>query len=447
MKVEPDSVLSSLERLLNRSSAEQTELLFVRTTEGLTRFSRNVIHQSLLRTSHQLNIRLVYGKKIGSFLTDRLDREGINYALRQAEEIARHQRNDEYFSSLPSATAKIIDTKSLVEPTVTVSPGDRARVVAKLVESLNKNKIEVNGAFTTKILELAVVNSCGIRSYFITTLAELKVIAERNSLTAYAYRISHNVEDIKIEEIAEELKSKLLIAKKKTEIEPGTYTVVLEPYAVATFIGFLGLVGFGALAFLEGRSFMCTKRGKKIAPQSITIVDDGFNPHTLRQPFDYEGVKKQKVTLIDSGVARNLVYDSRTASMKKRTKNTGHALPAPNTYGPLPLNMIMRPGRRPLESIIKDVEYGIYVTRFHYTNVVEPVSTVLTGMTRDGTFLIKNGKLDHPITDLRFTQSILALLKNIQAVSKEARLCDSPLRTAYVPALCVSDFHFTGKTT
>lgn len=447
MKTDPDSVLTSLERVLQRSSAEQSELLFTRTTEGLTRFSRNVIHQNLLRSSHKLNIRVVYGKKIGCFLTDRLDREGINYAFKQAEDIARHQRDDKYFSSLPSGRAKIIDTKSLVESTATFSPADRSKVVAKLVQSLNKNKIDVNGALSTTIQELAVVNSCGIRSYFATTITELKVIGERNSLTAYAYRVSHNVEDINVEEITEELCPKLLVSKKKTEIEPGIYTVVLEPYAVATIIGFLGYLGFGALAYLEGRSFMCTKRWKKIAHPSVTVFDDGHNPHTLRQPFDYEGVKKQKVTLIDKGVARNLVYDSRTASMKKGAKNTGHALSAPNTYGPLPLNMIMRPGRRSLESIIKDVEYGIYVTRFHYTNIVEPISTVLTGMTRDGTFLIKNGKLDQPIAELRFTQSILAMLKNIKAISKEARLCDSPLRTAYVPGLCVTDFHFTGKTT
>lgn len=447
MKFEPEAVLTSLIRILQRSRADQTELLFLRSTEGLTRFSRNFIHQNILRTNRQLNLRLILGKKIGSFATDRLDEAGIDFALKQAEDIALHQQEDKFFKSLPKGEKEITDIKNLDEPTANFNPSQRAEFIAKLINSLSKHNIETNGAFTTKVLETAVINSSGIRAYFLTTVAELNIVAQRDNLTAYAYRISNKAEDIKVQDVAEEMLPKLKLNKSKVELNPGKYTAVLEPYAVASLIGFLGYIGFGALAYLEGRSFMSKKRGKLVANKLVNIYDDGNNSLTLRQPFDFEGVKKEKVKLIEKGVARNVVYDSRTAGMKRGVKNTGHALPAPNIYGPFPLNLIMLPGQHRLESIIKDVDYGIYVTRFHYVNVVEPVSTVLTGMTRDGTFLIRRGKLEAPIVDLRFTQSILQALKNLIAISKKAMRSDSILGTVYAPAICTTDFNFTGKTT
>ncbi|MCX7765373.1 MAG: TldD/PmbA family protein [Candidatus Sumerlaeia bacterium] len=446
MKTIPSAVRESLTEILKRSSADQTELLFIRTAEGLTRFSRNYIHQNTWRTNQQLNLRLIYGKKIGSFSTNRLDREGIDFALKQTEEIARHQQEDKMFKSLPASKSTITDTKSMDEHTAQFTPAQRVAFISSLIKKLSRHNIEANGSFTTRIIEMAVINSCGINSYFITTVAEMNVVAERDKLSAYAYRVSNRVLNIKPEDIADELLPKLLITKSKVEMKPGNYVVVLEPYAVASLLGFLGFVGFGALAYLEGLSFMSTKKGHSVAHKMVNIYDDGYDSHTLHQPFDYEGVKKQKVLLIKNGIATNVVYDSRTAGMKRGAKNTGHALPAPNSYGPLPLNIIMTPGKQTLNTIIRDIDYGIYVTRFHYVNVVEQISTVITGMTRDGAFLIQKGKLQAPIVDMRFTQSILGALKNIKAISSKAQLCDSILGATYAPALCIADFTFTGKT-
>jgi len=446
MNISPQQVFDSLERILHYSDADQTELVFVRSSIGLTRFMKNYIHQNMVRTTHEIKIRVAREGRLGSATTDRLDKEGLKTAVNMALDITRFQKRDKDFSSFPRGKNSLIDTRALDEETARISPLHRADMVASVVMPIEKMKAEANGAFSTSVTELAVVNSEGIRSYCISSAAELNMVVQRENLTAFTFRTGNATTDINAEEIVEEIKPKLLTARKKKTVQPGAYTVILEPYAVATLISYLGYLGFGALAFLEGRSFMAKKRGKKIAHEQVNIVDDGAHKNTLRLPFDYEGVKKEKVVLVDKGIARNVVYDSRTAGMKRGAKNTGHALPAPNTVGPMPLNMVMKPGRRSLSSIMNDVERGIYVTRFHYTNVVEPVSTVLTGMTRDGTFLIENGKITNPITDLRFTQSILDSLMNVKALAKESRLCEGVLGAIFVPALCIEKFNFTGKT-
>ncbi|MCK5584833.1 TldD/PmbA family protein, partial [Candidatus Bipolaricaulota bacterium] len=227
-----------------------------------------------------------------------------------------------------------------------------------------------------------------------------------------------------------------------------SYTVILEEDAVATMMFFLGILGMGALSMQESRSFMSGRIGEKVTGDNITIWDDGFDPRGVVLPFDYEGVPKQKVMLIEDGVARGVVYDSATAHLEPGKVSTGHGLPAPNTMGPIPINLLMKPGSATKEEMIASTEKGIWVTRFHYVNPVHPVKAILTGMTRDGTFLIENGKITRPLKNLRFTQSILEAFANAEMLSQDLKMIKMGFGNfgTCAPAAKINGFTFTGAT-
>jgi predicted Zn-dependent protease len=208
---------------------------------------------------------------------------------------------------------------------------------------------------------------------------------------------------------------------------------------------YLAYIGLGALALQEGRSFLCGRLGQLLAAPSVELWDDGRDPRGLPMAFDYEGTPKQRVPFFERGVARGVVYDRQTAARDGR-ESTGHALPAPNTAGPLPTNLVLGTGDASDADLLRGVERGIWVTRFWYVNVVHPTQTVLTGMTRDGTFLIEHGELGRPIRNLRFTTSVLDALASVEAIGQTPRLLPSWLGGSLVPALRVGRFTFSGAT-
>jgi PmbA protein len=229
------------------------------------------------------------------------------------------------------------------------------------------------------------------------------------------------------------------------ELEPGEYEVILEEYAVGGLLEYLSYIGFSGLAHEEGRSFM--DLGKQLMGENVSIWDDGADPTGMPAPIDFEGVVRQRVDLIQGGVAKAVVHDAATGA-RAGTGSTGHALPAPNLLGPMALNLFMAPGSTPREELISGIKRGVWVTRFHYINPVHPKKAILTGMTKDGTFLITDGRLDRPILNFRFTQSIPEAFSAIQAISSEARTVPGEYLGGYrVPALRIGRFNFTGVTT
>jgi predicted Zn-dependent protease len=266
--------------------------------------------------------------------------------------------------------------------------------------------------------------------------------------SGYASATAMDVSDLDAKALGQVALDKALRSRQPTEIEPGAYTVILEEDAVADMLFTLGYLGFGALAVQEGRSFMNGHFGEQITGESITIWDDGHDPRGLMLPFDFEGVPKQRVMLIEQGIARGVVYDSFTAGREEGKASTGHSLPAPNTFGPFPGNLFMAPGQATKEEMLASTERGIWVTRFHYTNPVHPVQTVLTGMTRDGTFLIEDGEIRQPLKNFRFTQSILEAFSRAEMVGDQLKLVSSGWGGSgvCVPALKLREFQFTGTT-
>jgi PmbA protein len=228
------------------------------------------------------------------------------------------------------------------------------------------------------------------------------------------------------------------------ELEPGEYEVILEEHAVAGLLEYLSYIGFSGLAHEEGRSFM--DLGKRLMGENVSIWDDGADPSGMPSPIDFEGVVRRRVDLIENGVAKAVVHDAATGS-RAGTGSTGHGLPAPNLLGPMALNLFMAPGSTPRDELISDVKRGVWVTRFHYINPVHPKKAILTGMTKDGTFLIEDGGLSRPILNFRFTQSIPEAFSDVRAAGSETRVLPGEFfGAARVPALHLGSFNFTGVT-
>ena len=432
--------------VLSLSQADQTEVLVFSDDSQLTRFANSYIHQNVAERDVQVRVRAVVGKRIGVASTNDLSGESLEKVVETALEVARLQPENPDFISLPEP-APIPEVNAFSEATAGFTPEARARAVGGICRRAVENDLVASGAFSTSVQEIAVANSLGVFAYFPTTLTDLKTVIMGDDSSGYGASTAWDVEQMDAEAVGAEAVDKALRGRYPREIEPGRYTVILEEYATEDIVEMLSYVGLGALAVQEERSFMCDRFGQQIVGSAISLWDDGLDPRGLPLPFDFEGVPKRRVPLIENGIAVNVVYDSYTAG-KEGKASTGHGLPAPNTFGPIPFNMFMAPGQASLEEMIASTERGVLVTRFWYTRPVHPKLAIITGMTRDGTFLIEKGEVAYPVKNLRFTQSYLDALSSVEMVGRTTKLVrsDFELNGNRVPALKLGEFEFTGVT-
>lgn len=435
-----NEIRAILEGVLARSKADQAEVLYLGKDSHLTRFANSTIHQNVSESNAEVRVRAVLGKRVGVASTNDLSPAGLDKVAEAAVTVARFQPEQPDFESLP-APLPIQTVQGYSEATAAYTPEDRAKGVGIICRRAQEAKLSASGAFTTEVSELAVANSLGVRAYHPATEAHLVTVVMSENSSGYGESQAWDVSSFNIEELGDNAVKRAIISKNPTTIEPGRYTVILEEYAVAEIVHYLSYMGFGALAVQEGQSFLTGKLGQVIGDPRITIVDDGSNPLGLPRPFDYEGMPKQRVEIILAGIARAVVYDSYTARKEGKT-STGHALPSPNAMGPYAMNLFMTPGADDKRAMIRSIDRGLWVTRFHYVNPLDRRKAILTGMTRDGTFKIENGEITDPVKNLRFTQSMLEALNQVEKVGRTAKLVDG----ARVPALVVRDFNFTGVT-
>jgi len=434
-------------QVLALSDADQTEVLILGNDEHLTRFAANAIHQNVSEADVAVRVRAVFGQKQGVASGNNLGKEALQRVVKAAKTAARFQEDNPDFRSLPGPQP-LRQVEAYAEATAVCTPEERARGVAAICNLSKKNGLEAAGAFSTITNEVMVANSLGVSAYHCGTLAHIVTVIMSNDSSGYDSASASDVSALDAKAVGQVAVDKALRSHNPKEIAPGAYTVILEEEAVANMLLFLGYLGLGALAVQEGRSFMNDRFGDQITGDNITIWDDGYDARGLLRPFDFEGMPKQRVALIENGVAKGVVYDSFTAGREEGKVSTGHSLPAPNTNGPIPLNLFMAPGQATKEEMLASTERGIWVTRFHYTNPLHPVKTVLTGMTRDGTFLIENGRISRPLKNLRFTQSILEAFGQAEMLGSTLK----PVKINWgnfitcAPAAKIHGFEFTGTT-
>jgi predicted Zn-dependent protease len=442
----PDLIRSVAGAALELPGVDGVEVLFVHEWGGLTRFAKSSIHQSTSREDTGITVRVISEGRAGVASTNDFSAEGARAAAADAKEMALVSSSDPDFPGLAPAADTPAKEGAYDDATASASPESRAESVATLVAQL-RDGFHAAGAYETVAAEVAVANTEGqfcIAAY--TQAAVTSVVSGGEDGAGFGERIAGRAEDIDFEAVGQRAMAKAFNSQNPVPLAPGRQTVVLEPAASSTLSEFLSYLGFGGRALAEGRSCFSGQVGSQVAAPSISIYDDALSPASLGIPFDFEGTPKQRVALVQDGIFRGAVEDRRSAKQAGGT-STGHALPPPNPDGPFPLNICVDPGNASLQDMIAAVERGLLITRFHYTNVVNPMEATITGMTRDGTFLIENGELSRPVRNLRFTQSIPEALKATRLVGRDRELASEFFFSAsLVPALLIDEFQFTSAS-
>jgi predicted Zn-dependent protease len=427
-----------------RAGASEAEALVLAEDAALTRFANSQIHQNVAETNVTINLRFVLGKRVAVASSGRTDEEGLRALADRAAAIARVVEELDDWAGLPEPTPVDDVPGGFAPATATASPELRAEGARAVIAAADADAVTAYGSFSTAVESTAVANSKGVRVGGSRTSAQLLTVSMGpNGGTGYAEQAAVDATAIDAGRIGREAAQKARATANAVAVDAGDYPVVLEEYAVVDVLDMLGYLGFSALAVQEGRSFF--EAGKRIGSDLVSIVDDGHDPAGFPMAFDYEGVAKRRVTLLDHGVCREVVHDAQTAA-RDGVASTGHGLPAPNPWGPFPINMLMAPGDATRDELIAGLDRGLLVTRFHYTNPVHPKLAIITGMTRDGTFLVEGGRIVGPVRNLRFTQSYLSALDCTVDVANERKVLKGFLGGVVVPAVRLEGWTFTGTT-
>ena len=430
----------------SNSKFDKFDVLINSYDNKLTRFANSVIHQNVAEKNFSVLLRGVKNNRVGVASVNSSEGVKLNALIKNVETIISLKKEDEDASIIESWEEIPVYTQFWNENTAKHTPEQMAKSVDVILKKAKSNKIDAFGAFEISLLELFFANSYGLKRYNPVTMASVNVTAMGDHYTYAGLSLGRNCDVTKIDfnKIANEACDICLRAKNPKDVDAGKYDVILSHQAVAELFAFLSYLGFSR-TYQEGRSFLCGKLGSKICGENITMWDDGLDIAGQPMPFDFEGVKKEKVVLIENGIAKNIVYDTRTAR-KDGKKSTGHALPASSSYGPMPMNIFVKPGEYSKEEMIKSTKKGLLVTSFHYVNVVNPRETIITGMTRNGTFMIEDGKVSYPIKNLRFTQNICEALSNVEMLGNDPELMGDFFGGMSVPSLKIKNFNFTSKT-
>jgi predicted Zn-dependent protease len=441
-----------LKQALSLSSADETETVLLGLESQLTRFANNGIHQHVAEANRYLVIRAALGQRVGVAATNDLTDAGMERAVETATAAAKLRPEDPDFPGLPE-TADVPAAVGFDEATAGYGPADRAQPIGVVCQRAKEKGCVASGAFRTSTHEWAVANSHGLFAYHPITEADLTTVVMTDDSSGFAADASWKVADVDVVALGEEAIDKALRSRNPQPLEPGVYPVVLEPYATHDLLETLAIAA-GANFLQEGRSWMSGRQGEQLMSPLISIWDDGLDPASWPLPFDFEGTPRQRVDIVRDGVAGDAVYD-RTRAAKEGKESSGHALPAANPFnpwlntsrfGPIPLHTRLGTGDSTLAELVAGTERGLYVTRFWYTRTVHPRDAVVTGMTRDGTFLVEKGELTTPVRNLRFTQSYVDALAGTEAVGREARRMWSDPGIHCAPALKLAAFNFTGAT-
>ncbi len=437
------------QRALASASGDEVEAIVLARDLGLTRFANSEIHQNMRVASADLRVRVVRERRVATVWTNRLDDESVARAAREASELALVSPVNPEWGGLPRP-ARYERADAFVDATAAATPASRARAAGEICDPAHEQRLRAAGYVSTTVTETAVANSHGMWAYHPATIAEAQAVVIGESGSGYANRLHADVGRIDVTAVSREALGKARRAQDPRELPAGEYEVVLEPSAVADIVESLG-EGLTGLAVEEGSSFVAGRFGEKVAGDHVTILDDPLDPECLPMAFDFEGASAERVTLIERGIARAVVYDSQTAA-RNGARNTGHAYFSSDAY-PYPMHLRLEPGGASRDELIRGVRRGVLVTRFWYTRWVHPLRTIVTGMTRDGVFLIENGEVAHPVRNFRFTQSYADALGGTLGVASELAL-QRLERFTYgfdvgfcrVPALRLASFNFTGTT-
>jgi len=417
---------------------------------GFARFAGSEVHQPTLVDNVVVTLRVERGGRVGSAETNRVSDDGLAELARRAAEAADSAVAEPTWPGF-AGPASYPEAEGHDPATAALGPEGQARLAG---EAIGASDLPAYGFFTSGETEVAVATTRGAVAQQVATDATVLVLAAGEGMSGYAEATAWRAGDLDPAAVAREAVEKARRTEGAGEVEPGRFRAVLEPYAIADLLKYFSYDSLGALGLIEERSYLTGRIGRRVMDEKVTIADDPLDPRGLPKAFDFEGSPKQGVDLITGGVARGVVWDrQRAAQSGEGRATTGHAPPPViRDYGALPFSLSMAGGEAGSTAELAElVEDGIYVTRLHYLGIVDPREGVITGMTRDGTFRIRDGRVAEPLVNLRFTVALPEVLGDVPGLTRDVTLVNGSdfygerfPYGALVPALATASFTISG---
>ena len=451
------------DQLRKHTSSDELELLIGGGAFALTRFANNGVTQNVAEENYSLSVRVNFDGRTARATTNKTDNESLRRVVAQAEALARVQQSDPDLLPMPTAqevAAAAADSPAppnrYFENTAANTAADRATQVDRMVAAGKKHGLTAAGTYSSGKQVEGIFNSRGVAQWHQQTQAESSITMIAANSSGWQKANAPNADDFDATQLAEIAAEKARLSANPREIPPGKFTVILEPAAVLDLVGFM-FWDYSGLALLDQRSFLNKRVGTQLFGPEINISDDAYHPLQAGLTFDGEGMRRRRVPLIESGIPRRVVYSRASATLMKKSEMasqvgpvevTGHGFPLPNEMGEAPMNIVFAPPKDPksVNEMINTTERGILVTRLWYIREVEPYEKILTGMTRDGTFLVENGKVVCGVRNFRFNQGLIHLLNHVEALGTPVRASGEESFDMVVPAMKVRDFNFTEVT-
>jgi PmbA protein len=436
-------IVETVLRLADSIGVAETEVHVDEVDDSLTRFANNAIHQNVAERGLTVSVRTAVDGRTARATTNRIDEDSLRGAIEASLSLAQSQPKDPKLLPLPGKQ-RYRKVNRFAAQTAALTPEDRARAVRRACDLAVKRGQVAAGIFASGQSQTAVGNSRGLFAAYRETHAEFSITMQEQPAASWAKANAANVRAFEPQKLAERASEKAHLATNAQELPPGRYTVILEPSAVLDIVGFL-FYDFAATALADKRSCLNDRMDKPIFGKNITIADDAYHPWQQGAPFDGEGMPRERVLLVDRGVPKNLVY-SRASAQAAKKKSTGHGFALPNEYGEAPMNLVFAGGNSPIEGMIASTDRGLLVTRLWYIREVDPYEKIMTGMTRDGLFLVEKGRVTSAVRNFRFNQSLLEMLRSVELLGPALRATGEEAFEMVVPAMKVRDFHFSEVT-
>ena len=417
--MQADERAAIAEAVLARSHADGTEVSVEHTHQALTRFTHEAVSQNVDEANVTVRVRAIVDGRSGIAATNAFDDASLTAVAARAGELATFAPRESIEPMLSGSADLRAPAGAYVDATANASADARAHVAHNIFEHARSNGLWSSGYVTTATSGITIATSNGARLAHDSTDAGTNVKMNGSDATGFAERYSNDFGAIDGNAVGSRAARKALDSHDPIAVDTGEWTVILEPPAVGELLRYL-TEHFSAQTFGDGESFITGKLGERVLGANVTILDDYMHPLNTGMPFDFEGFPTQRVPLVQAGVARTIVTDS-AWSKRLNVPNTGHALPAPNPWGPQSEHTVVEPGTKSVDELVAETKRGLLITRLWYVRIVDQQSVLLTGMTRDGTFLIENGKVTRGVRNMRFNQSIVTALQAAEFASLQER--------------------------
>lgn len=430
-----------------KGRVQGTEVTVSSSDLNTSRFANNSMTQNQAQDRTTVSVRVLKAGKQARLSSDDYSAAALHKLVDDAVEILKYLEKDEALLPLPAMPrAGYAKVNRFDKETAELDPAARAKAVKEIVKIAESNGLDAAGIISSGGVLQAIGNSKGLIAVHRESYAQCSITMNKNGETGWVKHEEIDFAHLDYKSLAKRAAEKALANNNPVSIAPGKYRVILEPSAVLDLIGYL-CWDFAATSHLDKLSCFVGKLGQQVFGENISIVDDCTHPLQSGAAFDGEGVPRTRVSLIENGVLKNLV-SSRKSAEKMGIKPSGHGLAEPNAEGEIPVNLVFSGGETSLDEMIASQEKAILLTRVWYIREVDPTLKIVTGMTRDGSFLIENGKIVSALKNLRFNQSLIDLLNNVVAMGPAQRVAGGEEGFAQVvPAMLVENFNFSSVTT